>query len=100
MAALVSDRMKAVIDEAAEKFDWVIVDSPPVGLLPDASLIARWVNGVLLVIAARVTPYRAVQDALALLGPERVVGTVLNRAAQSGVAADYGHYYAPNSSPS
>jgi capsular exopolysaccharide synthesis family protein len=93
MAALASTRMKSVLEDAATRFDWVIVDTPPVGLLPDANLIARWVDGVLLVIAARVTHYRAVQDALALLGPERVVGTVLNGAVQLGVTADYGHYY-------
>ena len=23
-------------------FDWVIIDTPPVGLLPDAKLLARW----------------------------------------------------------
>ena len=86
MAALASTRMKSVLEDAGTRFDWVIVDTPPVGLLPDANLIARWVDGVLLVIAARVTHYRAVQDALALLGPERVVGTVLNgaHAARSG----------------
>jgi capsular exopolysaccharide synthesis family protein len=97
MAALASTRMKSILEEAAAQFDWVIVDTPPVGLLPDANLIARWVDGVLLVIAARVTHYRSVQDALALLGPERVVGTVLNGAIQA-VAADYGHYYQPPSS--
>jgi protein-tyrosine kinase len=93
MAALATNRMKTVIDAAEAEFDWVLVDTPPVGLLPDANLIARWVDGVLLVVAARVTHYKTVQDALALLGPERVLGTVLNRAEPHGVTADYGHYY-------
>ena len=40
MAGLTSGRMRRLIEEAREAFDWVIIDTPPIGLLPDASLLA------------------------------------------------------------
>jgi capsular exopolysaccharide synthesis family protein len=78
MAALVSERMRAILREAAERFDWVILDTPPVGLLSDASLIAGLVDGVVFVIGAGSTSVSVVDRALTAIGRDRVIGTVLN----------------------
>src|SRR4051812_15800636 len=40
MAGLTSDTMRAIIADARRQFDWVIIDTPPVGLISDASLLA------------------------------------------------------------
>ena len=80
MAGLTSDRMRRVIDEAREAFDWVIVDTPPVGLLTDANLLASMVDGAVLVVKAEHTPYQLVQRAVDALGRNRILGVVLNRA--------------------
>jgi protein-tyrosine kinase len=79
MAQLTSDRARAIVRDASARFDWVLLDAPPVGLLPDAQLIARLSESVLFVIAAGSTPYRLVQRGIAEVGAERIVGTVLNR---------------------
>ncbi len=91
MSGLTSDRMHRVIEEAAARFDWVIIDTPPVGLLPDANLLARMVDGVLLVVRAGKTPYPLVQRAVAAIGRERILGVVLNRV-EDGPTSGY-HYY-------
>jgi capsular exopolysaccharide synthesis family protein len=78
MAALSSARMRRVVAEAAESFDWVILDTPPVGLLTDAHLLAAMVDGALLVVRAERTPYEAVKRATDIIGRERVLGVVLN----------------------
>ena len=52
MSVLTSDRMRRVLDEAARSFDWVIIDTPPVGLLTDAHLLASLVDTVVLVVRA------------------------------------------------
>ena len=88
MAGLTSERMKAVLAEAASRFDWVIIDTPPVGLLPDAQLLARLADGVLVVIGAGRTPYTMVQRVINELGPERIIGTVLNRVEETSVPAN------------
>jgi capsular exopolysaccharide synthesis family protein len=85
MAALTSDRVRQVVAEAKRTFDWVIFDTPPVELLPDAHLLASLVDGVVLVVRAGSTPHELVSRTVAALGKERIVGIVLN-----GVHADPG----------
>lgn len=92
MAGLASDRMEGLIKEATGRFDWIIVDSPPLGVLSDAQLLARFVDGVLLVVAAGSTPYTLVQRAIAELGPERILGVVLNQADER-LIPNADHYY-------
>src|SRR6185436_6969833 len=41
MAQLCSERIGIVVREAGARFDWVLLDTPPVGLLPDAQFIAQ-----------------------------------------------------------
>ncbi len=97
-AGLTSDRMRVIIDQAARQFDWVILDSPPVGLLVDAKLMASMVDGVVLVIGAGSTDYQLTQRAIAEVGRERIIGAVLNRAsAVEDSASDYydDYYLAP-----
>lgn len=78
MASLTSNRMRRVIQEAREAFDWVIVDTPPVGLLPDANLLAAMVDGAVLVVRANSTPYHSVVRAIDALDRNRLLGVVLN----------------------
>jgi protein-tyrosine kinase len=78
MSGLTSDRMKRVLAQAASGFDWVIVDSPPVGLLPDASLLATLVDGVLLVIRSGKAPFPLVKRAVEIVTHQRILGVVMN----------------------
>jgi capsular exopolysaccharide synthesis family protein len=95
MAGLTSDRMGAILKEAAGRFDWVLIDTPPIGLISDASLLARHVDGVLLVIGAGSTDYAAVKRTVSELGPERIIGVVLNRVREEQAPnAYYQSYYA------
>jgi capsular exopolysaccharide synthesis family protein len=79
LAELTSERMGEVIRECAASFDWVLIDTPPVGLLSDAQVLARFANGVIFVIAAGSTPAAAVERAVSELGADSIIGTVLNR---------------------
>lgn len=47
---LSSNRAKAVIEEAAAMADYVIVDTPPAGMLADASIIAKYADSALFVV--------------------------------------------------
>ena len=44
MAGLTSDRMRQLLNEARDSFDWVIIDTPPLGILPDAHLLTSMVE--------------------------------------------------------
>jgi protein-tyrosine kinase len=85
MAAVTSDRMEDLIDKRVDQFDWVLLDAAPVPFMPDARLLARIIGAVLFVIAAGSTPYPLVDKAMAALGPESVIGTVLNRVANEAI---------------
>lgn len=93
MHGLTSLRMSQILDEASEMFDWVIIDSPPVGILPDAKLLARMVDNVVFVVAAGRTPHGAIQRAVDALGRERVLGVVLNRVDPKTAAPGSYQYY-------
>ena len=95
MAALISGRMRRLIDEARETFEWVIIDTPPLVLLPDANLLASMVDGAVLVIKAASTSHDFTKRAVEAIGKNRILGVVLNRAATSpsGYYENYhGHY--------
>jgi Mrp family chromosome partitioning ATPase len=50
---------------AARPFDWVIIDTPPIGLMTDASLLAAMADGTVFVVKANATPvpdHRAVDS--------------------------------------
>jgi len=91
MAGLTSDRMRQLLDEAREAFDWVIIDTPPVVLLPDANLLGSMADAAVLVVRAETTPYDLVTRALAAIGRDRVLGVVLNNS-RTGMGGQYGEY--------
>ncbi len=92
MSGLTSERMRRVIDEAATRFEWIIIDTPPIGLLPDARLLAEMADTTLLVINATKTPYPFIRRAIDSIGRDRIFGVVLNRADLDVATGGY-HYY-------
>lgn len=88
-----SESFSRLITGAAGMFDWVILDSAPVGMLPDASLLSNLADGVLFVVEAGRVPYRLVQRAVETVGTERIVGVVLNKIAEAELVGSYGYQY-------
>jgi capsular exopolysaccharide synthesis family protein len=101
MAGLTSSRMRRLIEEARQAFDWVVIDTSPIALLTDASLLAAMVDCALLVVKAGTTPFDMVRRATEVLGPEKVAGVVLNQADARdqpyGAAYAYGYPYGSTS---
>ncbi len=92
MSLLVSPAMRQLLDDAKEEFDWVVVDTPPIAILPDANLLAAMIDTTLLVVSAQSTPYPMVQRAAEAVGQARILGVVLNRAELAGLPTSYGYY--------
>jgi protein-tyrosine kinase len=87
LVRLSQDRLQQVLLECSARFDWVLVDTPPLGTGADAQLVARFVQGVIFVIRAGSAPYHVVERAVAQLGRESIIGTVLNGVDESVVPA-------------
>jgi capsular exopolysaccharide synthesis family protein len=76
-----SRRMHDFLDTVAERFDLIILDSPPVLATSDACAIVPHVDGVLLIVDSGGTPQVALRRAKERIEDVRgrIVGAVLNR---------------------
>lgn len=96
---LSSDRLEQLIGKAAEQFDHVIIDAPPVMGLADSPLIASRVEGVVFVLEAHQTKRSTARVALARLNSAnaQIIGVVLSKfdakRAHYGYGYDYGYGY-------
>jgi capsular exopolysaccharide synthesis family protein len=79
------ERMGTVISELKSCFPahHIVVDAPPLLLTADPMVIARHMDHVLLVVRAGVTPSAAVLKAVETLGPQRLLGAILNDATET-----------------
>ena len=57
-------RLGTLIAEARQRFDMVVIDTPPVVPVADCRALARWVDGFVMVVAAHKTPRKLVEQAL------------------------------------
>ncbi|HYB95942.1 MAG TPA: CpsD/CapB family tyrosine-protein kinase [Vicinamibacterales bacterium] len=73
-----SPRLKTILDDARERYDHILLDTPPLLPVFDAALLARVVDGIIMVVAADRTPRRLLAAALDHLEPSSVVGLVFN----------------------
>ncbi len=76
-----SRRFKDFMASLGEHFDWVIIDTPPVMAVTDASVIAHSATGVVFVVGAEMTSKGAAKAALEQLDSAKAkyVGGILNR---------------------
>jgi capsular exopolysaccharide synthesis family protein len=93
-----SQRMQSLLDDLAAQVDVVIIDSPPLLPVTDAAVLARHVDGVLLVVEAGRTRRGAAQHAVESLRQvnANVLGVVLNavpRRRGGGYSYYYYYYY-------
>lgn len=59
-----SERMKALIGELAQRFELVVIDSPPVSVASDARIMTRICDATLLVVRWAETPREIVRQAV------------------------------------
>ncbi len=71
-------KLKMLMGRMESMFDWIIVDSPPAALVSDASLLANYCDGVLMVVRSNVTSSEAARRARLEFAPEQLLGVVLN----------------------
>ncbi len=93
---LALERMNQLMDQARVEFPGycVIIDGPPILSTPDPLVVARYVDGVLVVVRAGQTPRDYLAKALQSLNSSKVMGIVLN-GAELGISSKY-YYYSIN----
>jgi len=90
-----SQRMAALIKEAARDYDFVIIDTPPLNLFADAMILGKLADGVLLVIRLGVVDSAEASKLKAQMEQSRshVLGIVVNGITTTGNGYGYGDYY-------
>jgi Mrp family chromosome partitioning ATPase len=88
---LIGNKIKSLLDFVSSAFDWVIIDSPPILPVHDASILAGLTDGVLLVVKAGLTPQVAAEKAAAEFKGRNLLGVVLNQLTERDSYGDYAY---------
>jgi len=75
-----SIKMSELLKELTSRYNdrYIIIDSPPPHITSETSIIARQVDGILLVVKAGSTSREMVEELLEMMGKEKVLGVVVN----------------------
>jgi capsular exopolysaccharide synthesis family protein len=98
---LKASQLRNLLERLGAEFDYVVIDSPPLGLVADAAILARMVDKIVLVVKWNATPQEIVQSAVRqLFGNCERVGVVLNFIDQKQALKYDRHAYAQFASKS
>ena len=92
---LSSKKFDHVIDFLRKKYEYVILDCPPILPVTDAAIISTRADGALVVVHAGVTKrphFYGTRDALKAVGTE-ILGVIINKIPQSSLGYEYGYRY-------
>jgi capsular exopolysaccharide synthesis family protein len=92
---LQSGRLSTIMEQLTERFDWIIIDSPPVLPLADTSVWTRLADGILLVARQGVTEKRQLLRGIEALERKKLIGALLNSSKISTQSNYYDHYRPP-----
>ena len=73
-----SERLPQLLSQVRHQYDYVVLDTPPIVPVVDPALLARVVDGMLLIVSANKTPRKLLEEALNELDATKVVGIVFN----------------------
>lgn len=91
-----SDAFKELIRTQREEYDYIIIDTPPLGVVIDSANVAKICDGTIIVIESYNVSYKIIQRILRQLeqGDCRILGAILNKAEINH--SDYKKYYGSN----
>ena len=90
-----SDAFRELLAVSREEYDYIIVDTPPLGSVIDSAIIGKLCDGVILVLASGAISYPFAQEVEEQLvrADCHILGTVLNKVSMDGRNGYYGKYY-------
>jgi len=98
-----SPKMKQAVETLSANFDYVVIDSPPVSSFADSLILSSLVEGVIIVVKARITPREMAQRTKAHLQSvgAKILGVVVNHIKPQPhdyyyYSAHYNRYYYGN----
>lgn len=92
---LANPRMNSLLSEMKEVFDYIIIDTAPLGMVVDAAVLAPFCDGAILLVESGSVSYRLAQDVVKQLENTQcpILGVILNKVARTkGSYYGYGKY--------
>lgn len=85
---------EGLLADMRSTYDYILIDTPPIGSLIDAAIIAKFCDGAIIVVESERVSYRMVQKAKEQLEVTgcHVIGAVLNKV-DTASERYYGKYY-------
>ncbi|MBM3249125.1 MAG: polysaccharide biosynthesis tyrosine autokinase [Candidatus Omnitrophica bacterium] len=92
---LSSHKMKEFIDASKKKFDFILVDTPPIAVVTDAAILSGALDGTIIVLQSGKTSIRALPwvDQTLKDARGRIVGVLINQISPELTSYQYYHYY-------
>jgi capsular exopolysaccharide synthesis family protein len=90
-----SESMKEVLSTLRKRYDWVLIDAPPILAMADAPILCPFADGLVLVVWAEKSSRPAIQRALDQVSRVggKVIGVVLNKVDLARNSYYYSQYY-------
>ena len=87
---LASNKMRKLIESISEEYDYVFLDTPPIGMVTDAGILASFIDGTVIVVRSEFIDIKGLQDTKKKLVSvnANILGVVLN-----GKKAEKDSYY-------
>ena len=82
---LASEQMSQLLDSVRDKYDYIIIDTPPVNVVSDAVVLATKTEGIVMVVQDRKTTHDEFKKAISSLSfaDARLLGVILNSSADN-----------------
>ena len=91
-----SNKMRSFVEELKSHYDYIFIDTPPIAIVTDASVVSTYADGVIMVVGAK-----EVDVDMAKIAKERldkvnanILGAIMNKySADNGSYGYYNYYY-------
>ena len=92
---LSSDKMKNLIENLKNVYDYIFIDTPPIGLVTDAGVLSSFTDGVVLVVKSESVEKKYLEETKKKLDAvdARILGAILNSYKSEQKDYDYYSYY-------
>src|SRR5271166_2517070 len=95
-----SGKLAPLMEQLEAWFDWIVIDSPPVLPLADASIWSRLADGILLVTRKGVTEKQQLLRGLEAIERSKLLGALVNSSSNVAHSDYYQRYSSPPADPS
>ena len=89
---LSSEKMKNLIEDLKNMYDYIFIDTPPIGLVTDAGVLSSFIDGVVLVVKSESVEKKYLEETKKKLDAvdARILGAILN--SYKSEQKDYNYY--------